>query len=174
MLISLCALNMKLLDVKASPRATAATAFACINRAPTEASPVLHLLERQGVPLPRSQCLCNHCSSREAHNGPRPLWSTPLPLWSWGWIRSSEAVLGKPVLKSHQDQAGTAHLLCIQTLLKFCLGIRNVSSSFFISLRYQNSLITCCLQSTASKFKLLNRQDFKLSQSCQAFQPLLT
>lgn len=45
-----------------------------------------------------------------------------------GWTRSSEAVLRNPVLKSLQDQAGSMYLLYIQPSLKFCLGLRNVSS----------------------------------------------
>jgi len=103
------------------------------------------------VPLPRSQgpaqSLFPQESSQSRHNGPRHCCSIiAFSEICQSWTRSSASVSGNPILKSHQDQAGSVQLLHIQLLLKFCLGIRNVSSYFFISQRNPNPLSTHYLQ----------------------------
>lgn len=118
---------MKLFDVNITPGAAVATAFSCINTAPAEGSLVLLPLgqaKRTPAPLPRSQVLVRSPVSQggswSRHNGARNFCSPPVPLENpcQGWTRSSEASLRNPVLRSHPDQAGTMHPLCIQPLLK--------------------------------------------------------
>lgn len=128
------------------PRASAATAFSCINRAPAEASPVLHPLEQErSTPAPLFPGLSVITFPLGGSQG------TKTPLISI----AASMVRGRKACSQVSPRSRRYCTPALHSLLKSCLGIWNVSSSFFISLKYQNSLIACCSQSTAS-----NRSSF--------------